>query len=313
MNIEDSITKIVGGVEQSYSQIALDNKRGREFLNSMHPREFEYYACAFELVDENGTRVEFFSFPVIPQSIQENKTSLANIKKTFGGIVVTNQSTFVPFDISISGNFGRKMRKVDYESFAEVVNVGKPKSQKVIKPDGTIEDQISQDLSEVVVTNMFSTDYKTGYGCTKILETIFQRAQSTDLNRKPLRLFFYNLSLSSNYLVEPISLSISQAREQNMIWQYSMNLKALAPAKYVFSQYTSSLKQLRSYTKKNVRMTQKANIINELLKNVISGMTPVEAVMNQAKNYKAYGQQSAFKLIKNLTDNPLESIDLIKK
>lgn len=312
MNIEDVLTKKVGGIEKSYSEIALDSKRGREYLNSMYPREFEYYACAFELVDENGERLDFFSFPVIPTSIQETRPSLANIKKTFGGIVITNQSTFVPFDISISGNFGRKMRRVIHDSYTQSKSVGEPKIQKTTNADGTVTEEKVQEMSEVVITNVFSTDYKTGFGSTKILEEIFLRAQGTDINNKPLRLFFYNLSLSSNYLVEPVNISFSQARDQNMIWQYSMQLKAVAPAKYIFSQYKSSLKQLRSYNKKYVRMTEKANIVNELLKNVISGMTPVESVMNQFQNYKGLGKQSAFKLIKNLTDNPLESIDIIK-
>jgi hypothetical protein len=49
-----------------------------------------------------------------------------------------------------------------------------------------------------------------------------------------------------------------------------------------------------------------------MLKDVINGQTPVQSALNQFKNYKAYGNQSAFKILKQITDNPLESINSIR-
>jgi hypothetical protein len=247
----------------------------------------------------------------MPNSMSENRNSITNIKKTMGGVVVTSNSTFIPFDISLSGNFGRKFRKISHVDNDQVSH-SKIADKPINNSDGDVGIYDGGELSGIRVKPIFSTDYKTGYGCTKILEKIFLRAQSTDLNRKPLRLFFYNLSLNSNYLVEPINLSITQSKDQNMIWNYSLQLKAIAPAKFIFSNYKSSLKELRSYNKKFIKMSAESSLINEMLKDVINGQTPVQSALNQFKNYKAYGNQSAFKILKQITDNPLESINSIR-
>lgn len=307
MDLENQIRNKSG---RTFSSLVLDPNKGREYLNSLYPSEFEYYACAFELCDENNQRIEYFSFPVLPMSIQESKNSIANIKKTYGGITITNSATFVPFQISLSGDFGRKFRRVDFKQIQKIEGkIDSTKTKEVTNENGEKEQMMFGELSEVKSKPIFSSDYKTGYASVKILESMLNKAQGWDVARKPLRLFFYNLSLNSNHLVEPNSIVISQSKDRNMIWQYSIQLMAVAPARYIFSDFkTTSLKELRSYNKKHVRMTQQSNIINEMLKNVISGMTPTESLMNQFKNYKSYGQQSAFKFLKQVTDNPLETI-----
>ena len=322
-NIEEQITQTVKrngqAVEMSYSDIVLDSNKGREYLNATYPDEFEYYACALELTDETGKVLDFFSFPIMPQSISETKFAPTNIKKTLGGVVVTNHTTFNPFDISLNGHFGRKFRKVLFQheqtSGGAEVSGGNATNQTVTQENN--ETIANGTIDEVVIKappkKVFSSDYKTGYGCIKILESIFLRAhRGVDKNRKPLRLYFYNLSLSSNYLVEPVNLQLSQSRDQNMLWQYNLQLKAVAPARLVNSNYRNSMIKIRDYNQKYVRMTQQSSLINEMLKDVINGQTPVQSVLNQFQNYKAYAQQSGFKLLKQLTDNPLEDVNFIK-
>lgn len=321
-NIEEQITQTVKRngqtVEMSYSDIVLDNNKGKEYLNATYPDEFEYYACALELTDETGKVLEFFSFPIMPQSISETKFAPTNIKKTLGGVVVTNHTTFNPFDISLNGHFGRKFRKVITQQ--EQKKKGAESSGGNVT-DTTVTQEDNESIGNgtidgVVISvpkKVFSSEYKTGYGCIKILENIFSRAhRGVDKNRKPLRLYFYNLSLNSSYLVEPVNLQLSQSREQNMLWQYNLQLKAVAPAKLVNSNYRNSMIRIRDYNKKYVRMTQQSSLINEMLKDVINGQTPVQSVLNQFQNYKAYAQQSGFKLLKQLTDNPLEDVNFIK-
>lgn len=321
-DIENQITQSVKRnnqtVEMSYSDIVLDDTKGREYLNATYPDEFEYYACALELTDESGKTLDFFSFPLMPQSISETKFAPTNIKKTLGGVVITNHTTFNPFDISLNGHFGRKFRKVQFKhnqnNDKSEISAGSVTNENVVQENN---EQIGQgEIEDVIITKpakLFSSEYKTGYGCIKILESIFLRAhRGVDKNKKPLRLYFYNLSLSSNYLVEPVNLQLSQTRDQNMLWQYNLQLKAIAPAKLVNSKYKKSMNNLRDYNKKYVRMTEQSSLINEMLKDVINGQTPVQSVLNQFKNYKAYAQESGLKLLKQLTDNPLEDVNFIK-
>jgi hypothetical protein len=318
-NIEEQITQTVKRngqtVKMSYSDIVLDNNKGKEYLNATYPDEFEYYACALELTDETGKVLEFFSFPIMPQSISETKFAPTNIKKTLGGVVITNHTTFNPFDISLNGHFGRKFRKVLYEKEEKKKgNSETGESGADLPYEGITYQQANQGvILPTPPKKIFSSEYKTGYGCIKILENIFSRAhRGVDKNRKPLRLYFYNLSLSSNYLVEPVNLQLSQSRDQNMLWQYNLQLKAVAPARLVNSNYRNSMIKIRDYNQKYVRMTRQSSLINEMLKDVINGQTPVQSLLNQFKNYKAYAQQSGFKLLKQLTDNPLEDVNFIK-
>lgn len=321
MNLEDIAGKKQNGVFKTMSDFVLGKDGGREKLSALYPDEIEYYACAFELLNSKGETVEFFSFPVLPQSMQETKNSSSSIKKTLGGVVVMNHTTFVPFDIAISGNFGRKMREVDYKSITEdkISNVSGTKTENIdiINEQGNKETVKEGQIETVVIKHkkIFSEQYKTGYGSIKIVERIFKRAQSSDAYNKPYRLIFYNLSLNSNYLVEPLNLQISQTREQNLIWSYSMQLKAIAPAQFIMDKehYKNSKKSVSDYTQKSVKMTKQSSLINEMLKDVINGMTPGQSLLNQYKNYKAYGQQSGLKLLKQLTDNPLDTITNTRK
>lgn len=260
---------------------------GRSYINSLYPNEIEYYAAALELVDGDGFTEDFFSFPVMFKSYRENRVTNTNIEKTMAGVVITANPTFVPFDIHMNGNFGRKFKKNPYSANANSGSSSTP---------GSSTDFQHQTLPSVTVTKkipVFSTEYKTGYGCYKIMERIILKAQKQDSNYKPYQLFFYNLALNSNYLVEPISLEPNQNRESsNMIWEYNLHLKAVAPASNVNKNYKSSLKLLTDYGS----LTQEASLQSDQIDQyeqdrlTIDKVTsPVAQIIQQQAQSQAYG------------------------
>lgn len=203
---------------------------GREYAHSLYPNEIEFYACALELVDGEDQTTDFFVLPVMPSSYTHTEISQASIDKTMAGVVVVNNPTFIPFDIVMSGTFGRRFKRIETRL-----------------PENSVPGRVSE--KAIVVDRVFDYEYKTGYGCYKILEDLFRRAQKTDSFYNPNKLFFYNLSLNHQYLVEPISLSPSQSQSDSSgTWNYSLTIKTIAPASAVNKNYKSSLKLLTDYS-----------------------------------------------------------------
>ena len=71
---------------------------------------------------------------------------------------------------------------------------------------------------------------KTGYGLTKMLQRMLKGAYDLDQYGAPHILYFSNYSLNTHYIVEPLQRSFSQSSENNMMWYYSIELKAVAEA-----------------------------------------------------------------------------------
>lgn len=167
--------------------------------------EFEYYLLSLELEDVNGNLVDRLIFPVMPESIQIVSNTTTSIKKSAGGAVVLSVNSFNPLDINIQGNFGRKLR--------------------ILKGRDS-------NISPILGVDKLSMNVKTGYGVCKLLESMINKAQALDEDaiEPSYRLYLNNFAFNSNYLVEPLSLKYGQSQESNMIWNYSLQLKAVAPA-----------------------------------------------------------------------------------
>lgn len=180
---------------------------GKGGLNTLFPKDFEVYICSLELTkikNEKEVTTDFFVFPVMPNQITERLDLITNIKKSNSAITVLINSTFVPTLITLNGNFGREFKFVVGKS--EVVT-------------GPIHFNIKG----------FSTAIKTGYGCMKILENIINKSKSLDENNNPYSLYFYNPALGNSYMVEPTSFEQRQDMGSNMIWNYNLILKSIAP------------------------------------------------------------------------------------
>jgi hypothetical protein len=247
-------------------------------VNILYQKEIEYYAAALELINGDGITEEFFSFPIMFKTYRENKISNTAVEKTMAGVVITANPTFVPFDIFMTGNFGRKFKKINTET---------PGGQPIVP---------TSRAAVPVVVPVFSTEYKTGYGCYKILERIAIKSTKQDNNYLPYQLFFYNLALNSNYLVEVMSIEPSQNRDSsNMIWEYNLHLKAVALASTVKKTYKSSLKTLANYNNLTQDTVFQANQIEQYKQDrLLVDLQPsiVDTTMLAVNRNAAYSLQS---------------------
>lgn len=186
---------------------------GRAGLHSLAPDNFEYYMCSLELLDSLGETKGFMNFAVMPNNIMENKTQIATITKTNRGVVSLFNSTFVPRDISVQGTFGRKMRLLLGMKEAENVSV-------IPFFGGNLG------------FNSFNNDtlIKTGYGMTKMLKSMIDKSFELDDLGNPCILIWNNYALNTHYVVEVLQSSFSQSTENNVLWYYSLEMRAVAPA-----------------------------------------------------------------------------------
>lgn len=182
---------------------------GRMGLNMLFPREFELYMCALELIDDKGKTLRYFIFPTMPTNIDETKTKITSVRQTLKGTVTLRTPVFVPRDITISGTFGRKLRLLLGDLVEDVVQSG----------------NLLQTIKGEVMN--FDERVKTGYGCIKILEEIIESVD--DVSRGLKTLIFHNPAIGNSYVVNPMNLKLSQTQETNMIWNYSLAMKGIAP------------------------------------------------------------------------------------
>lgn len=188
---------------------------GKAGLNIAYPKEFELYLCALEVTTADYRTLQYFVFPVMPTNFDESQTFLSSVKKTLGGVVVTSSQGFVPRDIVLAGTFGRKFRTLLGGDYVDVISS--------FKVDGKVT------LNSLIkgVGEVFDERVKTGYGCLKVLEEIINNADVID-ELGPRKLILHNPALGNSYLIKPQSLKLSQNQDTNMIWGYSLSMKAVA-------------------------------------------------------------------------------------
>lgn len=193
-------------------------RTSQTLLNSKFPDEFELYMCSLELVStKTGKTLSYFIFPIMPSSIDFTQQTLTNVMNTLGGVSVLSTTNFVPFDISLLGNFGRGFRVSLGNSFSEITSI--------VSNLNTIPK-----LSQLKET--FDPKLKSGYGYCKILESIINESQNIDDDGQRI-LYFYNPSFNQKFVVEPVSLNYKQDLGSNMVWNYSLVIKAVAPLSLV--------------------------------------------------------------------------------
>lgn len=201
-------------LERGYTSIG---KRG---LNALYPNDIEIYVFAFELLDYNLNTLDYFLFPIAPSEMYETHIKNTNVQKTFAGVVSLRDSTFIPTHIRIAGDFGRAL-KILISLRSQGVDFTR------------YEDRGDDKGSYQNKREFLSGTAKTGYGCVKILESIFKRATYTD-NGNPRILAFYNFASGNNYIVEQNTLMLSQTEDKRQIPQYSLNMTSIAELESVF-------------------------------------------------------------------------------
>lgn len=191
---------------------------GKNAMNVKYPKEFELYLCALELTNEVGKTLRYFIFPIMPSTLEELKPKITNVKKTLAGVTTLKTPTFIPTDITLSGNFGRKFKVLLGTDYVDLISSFKDSSDKVTG------NSVGAGLKEV-----FDDRIKTGYGCTKILEDIVDESNAIGDDGQLRKLIFHNPALGNSYYVVASNLRISQSEQTNMIWNYSLQLKSIAP------------------------------------------------------------------------------------
>lgn len=211
-------------IEQLSENIIVANKTGR---NILFPRDFEVYMCGLELTTFEGDTIDYFIFPVTPNSINKTEADRVSFFRTFGGVTVLNSDSFTPGQLTVSGDFGRTfkllLRNTD-NTLATFRGVRFSNQAGVYGADD-VNGQFNSKIPELFPT------IKTGYGCIKILQSIINKARGND-NGRPFRLYFYNSMLSESYLVIPTKNPLQLNQEissNNMIWRYTLNLNIIAP------------------------------------------------------------------------------------
>lgn len=212
------------------------NSIGESGLSALFPRDFEIYLCGIELTDFTGATIDFFIFPVMPDSIQKTEAERTSITKTSNGIVVNQSNSFIPKDLTIQGNFGRSFKLLLRKGVELQKTSNFFKGLSIVQGVLSANDFENTKLKRVF--RDFSPEVKTGFGCIKIIQSIIDKSKGS-VNGKPVRLIFYNLSLNETYLVVPQKnpLMLSQnINDSNMIWNYTLNLKIIADMKDIIMQ-----------------------------------------------------------------------------
>jgi len=195
---------------------------GQAGIHAVFPNDFEYYMCAFELVDGNGFVIDALVFPVMPENISYSEPQITSIRKTMSGITALSTSTFVPKDIQITGNFGRELK----------ILIGQ-KQISITKTNNSIQNGIFNKISEFVKNQSFDPRIKTGYGIIKILQAICDKSTGVDDNNNSNELYFYNAALGESHIVKVMSLTLNQDYSMNRIWSYTLQLRAVAPLQLI--------------------------------------------------------------------------------
>lgn len=226
---------------------------GKSTLSAIYPNDFEVYLCAFELV-EKGKTIDYFVFPIQPSQIQKVEPTRTNIKSSMAGVTVLKNSSIIPKEIMLKGNFGRNF--------------------KILTTNGVaFTNSFSKKQGLTLNTPIFSVGIKTGYGATKLLQNILNESNNLSSNGENRQLYFYNMALGESYLVvvNPNGVIYNQSQDMNMIWQYSINLSVLAPLSEVADALDKDSKLSRSTKMLGRNVVQKS--VNIVAKEVSQFLT----------------------------------------
>jgi hypothetical protein len=219
MELKDTLSK--------FNQI--QSVLSRPDMSFLYQRDIEVYMMALELADSNDNLIDYFAFPVMPQSITKTENQIINTRKTMGGVTVLTSDTAPIQSISIKGDFGR--------SFKITLNSKQPSTQGFAF---SINNGIYSNLDAKSNTTKIKFPFlfegiQTGFGAINTLRAIISKSTGTDKTGNPFRLYMYNMALGESYLVaiKPDGITISQSLDKNMIWSYSLTLDILSPLELV--------------------------------------------------------------------------------
>lgn len=207
---------------------------GRQALNAMFPKEFELYMMSLELTDSDGNLIDYLSFPVLPNNFSQVENKRINVKKTLNGVSIISSKSFVPKQVSMSGDFGKNLK---FLNAPEISFAGLAFSTK----SGVYSSLDTNPRNPKIRFPEFNPSIKTGYGVIKLLQAIIDKSTSIDAKGKPFRLFFHNPTMGESYLAVPApnALTINSVADRNMVPSYSLNLILVMPLSQVKTSLSS--------------------------------------------------------------------------
>lgn len=197
---------------------------GAQALNALFPKDFELYMMSLELTDSDGNLIDYLSFPVLPSNFSQTENKRVNVKKTLNGVSIISSKSFVPKQVTMSGDFGKTFR---FLSAPEISFTGLAFSTK----SGVYTSLDTNPRTPKINFPAFNPSIKTGYGVIKLLQAIIEKSTSLDRKGKPFRLFFHNPTMGESHLAIPApnAITITNSVDKNMIPSYSMNLILIMP------------------------------------------------------------------------------------
>lgn len=221
---------------------------GRAGLHYIFPNEFEHYAIAFEVLKANGKSVAYLNFPIMPDNMNIGISNAITVSNSSAGVETIINPSFIPFDFTATGTFGRSLRVVAQgESFLSGGNFGLRLAKEFFSSKiKAIKDIVGGGTAK------FSDTVKTGYGLCKVLEAMFALGSMVDESGSPYIMVMYNLSFNHSYIVEPLTISFSQdVGQNNAFWRYQLAVKATAPTS-VLTQLAPKAGGFRKVIKQNI-------------------------------------------------------------
>ena len=156
---------------------------GESALHMLAPDNFEYYQCSLELLDVEKNQVGFISFVVMPNNISESRAPIQTQVKTRSGIVTNFNDSFAPVNITLQGTFGRRFRIV--------TGIVDPSPKRWNGWGNFFNGNMGKAMFG------FETAYKSGYGLTKVLKFILEKANELDSKGRPYILLYNNYAFNT--------------------------------------------------------------------------------------------------------------------
>lgn len=222
---------------------------GMALAHTLSPDNYEYYMCSLELIDCYRKQIGFISFVVMPNNLSESITPIQTQTKTKNGIVTLFNDSFTPVIISLQGTFGRKFRIA--------TNITDPSDKKNF---------FNGNIGKIAGTNIM---VKSGYGLSKILKFILDKTTTLDKDQRPFLLIFNNYAFNTSYVVDVINYTFNQSIENNMMWFYDMQLKAIAPGSSIRANRQKNSQLLKTVISNSIAQGLE-NIINNVERNISS-------------------------------------------
>lgn len=247
---------------RKYKELLAD--LGSSLMSAIAPHDFEYYMVALELTDSDNRTIDYFTFPILPQSIQKTEPKRTNVKQSASGITVLTDTGFTPQQITLKGNFGK--------SFKLLINAKDTDTACVAYSISGGRYDLIQSQSKTLGTNIsalgFDASVKTGFGALNILRAIISKSNGIDDKGRPFKLIFYNMALGESYLVvvPQNGLVIEQNMTSNGIWSYNLSLTIVSPLMNARGDVEkSNLRNLLSSSVQKAANTVAMDIINKIL------------------------------------------------